>query len=751
MNSLGFNLLPDSGACRLCAATAQQQEFWPECLVGSGQTLRRCGHCGAIYLGPDFTEGSLNDFYARDFRKIFLEGRPETWRGKRSASFFRQRGDDGYAALRLGLLTPFLPADGSIFELGSGSSAFLGMVARHRPHLTLFACEPDDAFRVQRLDKANVQFLPWGETPAQSSRVKLIAAFHTLEHIKDVNGFLHRAMATLQPGGHLAIEVPDVLSAWTAKSYVHPAHLTYFSRHSLERVLRAAGFEIVTCGQHPAKGVLTENIWAVARKPTGKVAASPIAPAPADEIATLDRKLASAAWTWKNRWTKRLKYLACQYLPLDFLAGIKRKRLYQQRMLQRPGNFPLFEFALRALYGGEAAAVRHEAYFLSIKSSGWRQRLRATLALLRDMTICATLPPAPAELKRLIAIVSLARFRPIVAAIAAAWSPGSSPSYIATPGHRRELSDASLPAAPSPSAWRKVLLALIAPLPGSASLDGLEPWTLRCCMARHRLWVAVMKQTLRHAPVGATILLHNDFDMFSRAAVSAARDYGIRSICVQHGLPTDEYFPTSADQQLVWGRSSADVYLQRGTPASAIMVGSSLFAPALTAQTTAAPSRIVLISQTHTRIYGEDIPLKLKALAERLCSSAVANRFEILLHPEEARKGHLFTGTVAERLCRLPPHALLATASEPALVIGYCSTALLDAARAGHYVAALDWPAASSLGAIAIGRPPALLAGADDVIDQFTRLNKDEILRREWQAKQVEWLAQTFSPLQTRH
>lgn len=741
-----YPLLPDSGSCRLCNATAHQREYWRECLLGTGQTLRRCAHCGAVYLGPDFTEEALSDFYATAFRQVFLEGSRQSSSGKRLSTLFKQRGDDGYAAQRLALLAPFMPRKGGVFELGSGSGAFLGMVARFRPDLHLFACEPDEDFRALRLGEAKVQFIPWGKYPEEGGKIQLIAAFHTLEHLQDVSGFLHQAMRTLQPGGHLALEVPDVLSDWKNRSYVHPAHLTYFSAQSLQRVLSGVGFEIVSCGPHPAKGILAENIWAVARKPIGEAEPAPITAALQEEIAQLDQKLSSATWTWQNTLKKRIKQFAVRMLPIDFLAWLKRKKLYIQRMGQPPSNFLPFEFALRALYGEEGAAVRHEAYFLAQKASRWHQRFRATLALLRDTAHCLLLSRQAPPLNRLVAIVSLARFEPLLTSTAKAWASGQPVTYLLRPDQQHYLAPASVPTAPRLADWRQALLALGTPFPATASLDGLESWTLRCCIARHRLWKGAIKRTLENAPADATLLLHNDFDMFSRAAVVAARAVGIPSVCIQHGLPTDEYFPTHADKQLVWGPSSAKVYVQHGTPAASIMLGTSLSVPVSLDEAHRPPTRIALISQTHTHIYGEKLPAELQSLAEGLQADTETGQFEILLHPEEANKGHHFNGLDLERICR-PPHALLTAPSEQVLVIGFCSTAMIDAALAGHYVAAMDWPSSGSQGAVAVGQPPMRLRGADEVLRLFDQLGKDDALRKAWLAKQLEWLANTLSPL----
>ncbi|CEE16215.1 hypothetical protein XAC217_10062 [Xanthomonas citri pv. citri] len=63
--------MPDHGHCRCCGGTQAQRTVWAEVYVGTGQELRRCGACAAVYLAPDLTEAALQHFYAHDYRQLF--------------------------------------------------------------------------------------------------------------------------------------------------------------------------------------------------------------------------------------------------------------------------------------------------------------------------------------------------------------------------------------------------------------------------------------------------------------------------------------------------------------------------------------------------------------------------------------------------------------------------------------------------------------------------------------------------------
>lgn len=68
-------------------------------------------------------------------------------------------------------------------------------------------------------------------------------------------------------------------------------------------------------------------------------------------------------------------------------------------------RFPEFRQALLEQYGEEAAATRHEAFFLA--GRGGTAVLRALFAALRDAWLCLRLPERPAPLAGWVALATL--------------------------------------------------------------------------------------------------------------------------------------------------------------------------------------------------------------------------------------------------------------------------------------------------------------------------------------------------------
>jgi cyclopropane fatty-acyl-phospholipid synthase-like methyltransferase len=103
------------------------------------------------------------------------------------------------------------------------------------------------------------------EAPDRLSAFPLVTAIDVIEHVPDPGAFLREVRSRLAPGGVLYVETPNIRSAvyslGRALSHVMdssssgviqrlfpPQHVQYFTTHSLSRLAKDSGLEVVQVG-----------------------------------------------------------------------------------------------------------------------------------------------------------------------------------------------------------------------------------------------------------------------------------------------------------------------------------------------------------------------------------------------------------------------------------------------------------------------------------------------------------------------
>jgi 2-polyprenyl-3-methyl-5-hydroxy-6-metoxy-1,4-benzoquinol methylase len=142
------------------------------------------------------------------------------------------------------------PRRGALLDIGCGSGSFLSAAASHG--FTCFGMDLSPQ-AVQAAGKPGIEVRQgsvgseiWGDR-----RFAFITLFHVLEHLTSPGAALLYVDRLLAPGGSVIIQVPNVSSLqahvfagrWYGLDV--PRHLINFTPAALERILAAAGFEIV--------------------------------------------------------------------------------------------------------------------------------------------------------------------------------------------------------------------------------------------------------------------------------------------------------------------------------------------------------------------------------------------------------------------------------------------------------------------------------------------------------------------------
>lgn len=409
--------------------------------------------------------------------------------------------------------------------------------------------------------------------------------------------------------------------------------------------------------------------------------------------------------------------------------------------MSKQQSFRDFCTGLETCFSPEVLDVRHELYFTARRKGRWvpkvLQGARAIAAL--GLTIFdLMLRPGPRQIIGKIdgfVVASLPGqngwqgLRPFLQqaqtqgmSVAALWHPRL--------GGRDPTGETSVYWLPRPS-FAELLGAIGRSLPLFwHHHDHVGSVAVLANFARGLLWRAAWRRLVRLHPTA--LALHNDFDLMG----AAASDCGLPTLVLQHGVPTDEFFPCRADVQAVWGATSAAAFGVERTRYLEDGLGrlEAAIAPSLKV-----PNEIVMISQTHTELYGADVGGRLIAWASAIEAQNLP--FSVWLHPAEGPAPGPYRRAIAA-----PHPGLTQIDGAPKLVIGYASTALLDAALAGHYVVGLEGDLLASLAAQIVARPPMRVADIGGLAQLWSDLQTSDGARAEVADAGRTWIVRSFAP-----
>ena len=294
-----------SAACIICRNSEARR-----LLTGSdrlyGTTARRfevvaCVSCGLLRLNPQPAPEELGAYYPPNYwfspDSTAASRMEETYRRfvlldhvRFAARAMRQSG-----------------ARGPLLDAGCGGGLFLGMM-RERGFRVLGLDYSRDAAAIawkRHLSPAVCATLD--RAPFAPFSLGAITMFHVLEHLHDPRAYLESARELLEPEGRLIVQVPNAAcwqfrllgGAWNGIDV--PRHLFDYRARDLEKLLHAAGFE-----------VLRKKFFSLRDNPAGL--ASSLAPR-LDPMARRVRRITESA---AARIAKDLAYLALTAVSVPF-------------------------------------------------------------------------------------------------------------------------------------------------------------------------------------------------------------------------------------------------------------------------------------------------------------------------------------------------------------------------------------------------------------------------------------------------
>lgn len=200
-----------------------------------------------MFLHPIMTEAEEQAFYGAQFAE-YMAARGQAGGADPEQSYQKWMPE---GQRRRALLEPWLKPGMSVLELGTATGFLLDAI-RDRVGDELVGIEPGDAFRGFARARLGIEAHP-DRSAVEGRHFDLVLAYYVVEHLRDPVAELSQWRELLNPGGHLAIEVPNVDDAlvryWQVDAfdrfYWQKAHYFNYSQQTLSMVLKMAGFDEV--------------------------------------------------------------------------------------------------------------------------------------------------------------------------------------------------------------------------------------------------------------------------------------------------------------------------------------------------------------------------------------------------------------------------------------------------------------------------------------------------------------------------
>ncbi|MEX0694999.1 MAG: class I SAM-dependent methyltransferase [Rhodospirillales bacterium] len=221
--------------CALCGASQHR-------VVGrrarNGQKLRTvlCLNCGMVYTNPMPTQDEVLNFYRRHYREHY-QGR--TIPSKKHIAKTKKG-----AYNRAEIITPYLPNNAAIVDVGSGGGEFVHEMKQRG--YRAFGIEPHHGFAQYSRDAYGIEVINdgWETADISDGQLDAVSANHVLEHFRDPVGALQQFRSWLKPDGLLFLSVPNIEHPGkTPYGRFHFAHLYNFNEATFLMMTRKAGFE----------------------------------------------------------------------------------------------------------------------------------------------------------------------------------------------------------------------------------------------------------------------------------------------------------------------------------------------------------------------------------------------------------------------------------------------------------------------------------------------------------------------------
>jgi len=223
--------------CPVCgsAAAARLVEDYFQPVLRKRYSILRCADCGADFSDPmdNPPPGTYPELYPD------VEAFPGMTADWRFETFFAN-----------------VPAPRKILDIGCGWGLFIHFAILKGYDASGIDYSPQKTPGAETLAPGRITrtYIPDFLRQAQASSLDAVTLFDVLEHLDDPRGVLREAARILNPGGLIAVTVPDRRSCKTLINRHYdspPHHLTRWDPAAMQAALEKAGFSVRSTVQQP--------------------------------------------------------------------------------------------------------------------------------------------------------------------------------------------------------------------------------------------------------------------------------------------------------------------------------------------------------------------------------------------------------------------------------------------------------------------------------------------------------------------
>lgn len=247
------------------------------------------------------------------------------------------------------------------------------------------------------------------------------------------------------------------------------------------------------------------------------------------------------------------------------------------------------------------------------------------------------------------------------------------------------------------------------------------------------------------------IYLHNDFDIYNAALIFLVKQNLIDNLqidifCLQHGIPTDEFFPTKSPQYFLWSKKMYDLFKIKDLKFKKSKFKIFRFKELLLYKSKKKKKyfldpKLYFVSQGHTKIYGNKANLSLIKFYNKL-SKEYANT-HCLLHPSENKKDNIYLSKHSNHIHEFPHD--FSFKNKIKVYLCFCSTAMIEIMKNNHIVIGIDIKVDQSKKTYDYFKPPLTIKKPYQIIDILNKINYDNSYFHELIENQNKYLRSIFN------